>query len=253
MWPTWTRSKAPWQRTMVRSRNWLRTRARSASGTTFWRQLSGGASAPATGRLGDTVRRSVMAAPLERAQPRQRLPHIDEILHPERLALAFLPFDQVHGHLHVGGPQPQRLHEDFRLESIPAGFDAQAFQNRGFVDLQAVVIRQPPPRDRVDEKREQLRNEGSRPRARLQHVVRVADDNISLSGVTKELPERLPSPGVVAVHHDDVRERRRLDTAPIRPAEPHVALVLQQPHGGEASRARSDERRRLVLAAIVDH
>src|SRR3954468_17844757 len=117
MWPTWTRSKAPWQRTMVRSRNWLRTRARSASGTTFWRQLSGGASAPATGRIGDpgrrsvmagppagrappragmgnTVRRSFRAPPLERAQPRQRLPHVDEILDPEGLALAFLPFDQ---------------------------------------------------------------------------------------------------------------------------------------------------------------
>src|SRR3954462_8508475 len=123
MWPTWTRSKAPWQRTMVRSRNWLRTRARSASGTTFWRQLSGGASAPATGRIGDTVRRSVMAAPLGRAQPRPRLPPVDEILHPERLALAFLRVAQVHGPGLGGGPQPQRLHEDCRLESIPAGFD----------------------------------------------------------------------------------------------------------------------------------
>src|SRR5690349_19855742 len=204
MWPTWTRSKAPWQRTIVRSRNWLRTRASSGSGTILWRQWSGGVSAPATGRIGVTPRRSVMAAPLERVQPRQRPPHVDEVLHPERLALAFLPFDQVHGHLHVGGRQPQRLHQDFRLESIPAGFDAQAFQNRGFVDLQAVVIREPAPRDRVDEEREQLRNEGPRPRPRLQHVMRVADDNISFSGVTKELPERLPSPRVVAVHHDDV-------------------------------------------------
>ena len=41
------------------------------------------------------------------------------------------------------------------------------------------------------------------------------------------------SPGVVAVDHHDVLERRRLDAAAIRPAEPHVALVDQQPDSGE--------------------
>src|SRR5262249_41308715 len=208
MWPTWTRSKAPWQSTMVRSRNWPRMRTRSASGRIFCFQLSAAAPPPATGRIGATARRSLMMAPLERVDQRERAPHVDEVLHPECLALALLAFHQVHRHLNITRRRAQRLDQDLGLKSVTARFDAQAFQNRGLVDLQAVVIRQPPPRDRVDDEREQLRNEGPRPRPRLEHVLRVADDNISFSGVPKELPEGCPSPRVVAVHHHDVPERR---------------------------------------------
>src|SRR5262249_2439169 len=192
MGPTGTRSNAPWQSTIVRSRNWLRMRARSASGRIFCFQPSAAASAALTGRIGETTRRSLMTAPLERVDQRERAPHVDEILHPKRLALAFLTLHQVHRHLYIGRRLTQRLHQDFRLESVPAGFDAQAFQNRGPVDLQAVVILQPHPADEVHNVREELRADGPRPRPRPQHVVRVADDNISLSGATKELPQRGP-------------------------------------------------------------
>src|SRR5947207_328122 len=137
MWPTCTRSKAPWQRTMVRSRNWFRTRASSASGTTFCRQLSVAGSTSFTGRIGE-------------------------------------------------GP-------------------------------------------------------------RLQHVPRVPDDNISLSGVTEELPERRPPPRVVAMDHDHVRERGCFDAAPVRPSETHVPLVLQQPHQWKTHRTRLDQGRAVVL------
>src|SRR5215470_16961717 len=222
MWPTCTRSKAPWQSTIVRSRNWARMRARSASGRIFSFQRSAGESAPATGLIGATTRRSLMAPPLERANEGERPPDVNEILHPKRLALALLTFDQIHRHLDIRRRLAQRLDQDLRLKSVAARFDAQAFQNRGLVDLQAVVIRQPPPRDRVHDEREELRDEGPRPRPRPQHVVRVADDNISFSGVTKELPERRPSPRVVAVHHHDVRERSRFDAAAVRPAEAAV-------------------------------
>src|SRR5215471_20896365 len=156
MWPTWTRSNAPWQRTIVRSRSWLRMRARSDSGTIFCFQPSAAGPAPVTGRIGDTRRRSLMASPFERVDQGERAPHVDEILHPERLALALLPFHQLHRHLHIGRRLAQRFDQDFRLEPVAARLDAQALENRGFVNLQAVVIRQPTPRDRVHDEREEL-------------------------------------------------------------------------------------------------
>src|SRR6185295_3596513 len=121
MWPTWTRSKAPWHSTIVRSRNWLRTRARSASGTIFCRQRSADDAGSGDGRIGETRRGSLMAsAPLEGVDQGEGPPHVDEILHSERLALALLPLDQIHRHLYIGRRLAQRLDEDFRLEPVPA-------------------------------------------------------------------------------------------------------------------------------------
>src|SRR5262245_53421634 len=129
MWPTCTRSKAPWQSTIVRSRNWARMRARSASGRIFCFQRSD-ASAPVTGRIGETRRRSLIASPLERTNEGERPPDVDEVLHPKRFALALLTFDQIHRHLNICRRLAQRLDQDLRLKSVAARFDAQAFQNR---------------------------------------------------------------------------------------------------------------------------
>src|SRR5258707_4495758 len=94
------------------------------------------------------------------------------------------------------------------------GLDAQALQNRRPVDLQAVVIGQPTPRDEIDEQREQLRDEGSRPRPRLQHVARIADDNISFSRVTEELAEGGPSPREFFSHTGEAdRKSTRLNSS----------------------------------------
>ena len=84
-----------------------------------------------------------------------------------------------------------------------------------------------------------------------QHVSGVADNNIRLAGAAEELRRR-PS-RVVAVHHHDVRERGLIDAAPVRRAEAHVPLVLEQPDAGKSRKVRRDELRRRIFAAVVDH
>src|SRR5436190_20675968 len=148
-----TRSNAPWQRTMVRSRNCWRMFERSASGTTFSRHRSVVA-APARWEDAAAPRRSLMTAPLERGQQPQRPPDVDEVLHAEGLAFSLFTLDQIHGHFDIRRGHAERFHEHFRLKAITMGLDAQALQDRRPVDLEAVVVRQPAPRDEVDQQRE---------------------------------------------------------------------------------------------------
>src|SRR3954451_15324433 len=167
MWPTWTRSKAPWQSTMRRSRNCVRMRARSASGTTFWVQPSLAGASGRTGLSGAAPRPSLMTAPFEGGQSGQRAPYVDEILDAERLALALLPCNQVHWHCDIRRRETQRLDQDFGLKPVAVRLDAQALEYRRAVDLQTVVIGEPPPRNAIHQEREQLRDERPRPRPRL--------------------------------------------------------------------------------------
>src|SRR5438132_6065391 len=78
--PMWTRSNAPWHRTMVLSGCDARVRASSPTGTILLRAATSLTSAP----------------PLQRRNQLERPEHIHEVLHAKRLALALLPLDQIH-------------------------------------------------------------------------------------------------------------------------------------------------------------
>src|SRR3954469_19400786 len=93
----WTRSNAPWQRTIV----WSRSRSRRAASSGMLRifrtpdrsRLSNVASGGSPGR-----RESSIAAQLHGAEHLQRAEHVHEVLEPKGFALAFLAFDQIHWH-----------------------------------------------------------------------------------------------------------------------------------------------------------
>ena len=82
-----------------------------------------------------------MTTPFEGGERRQRAPHVDEILDAERLALALLPFNQVHWHFDIRRRQTQRLDQDFSLKPVAVRLDAQALEYRRAVDLQRDCIR----------------------------------------------------------------------------------------------------------------
>src|SRR5437762_1031383 len=90
-------------------------------------------------------RDSIIAAPLFSAQHSDCAQHIDDILESKGLALALLPFDQIHRHFHKGLRATQGFDEHLRLKAVAARLNAQALEDGGHVNLQAVVVSQATP------------------------------------------------------------------------------------------------------------
>src|SRR5262249_12686148 len=148
--------------------------------------------------------------------------------------------------------EAQSLYEDFRLESVAARLNLQALEDLRFVNLQTIVVLQPPSRNQIHDQCEGLRDERARPGSGPPHVPREPDDDVGVAHMAEQLPKGGIAPCVVPVDHHDVAQGSRVDPPPIRPAEAHVAFILKEPDGGEAIQVRAYDRRRLTAGASID-